>query len=169
ENEGFYRSDATLHTIVVSDEEDSTDDEEITLFEFIRWYDGLKPQPDERTFNGVIPTEGIRYRTAVTEIGGVAFDIEAGRWDTVLTLLGLQAAGLKQEFFLSQTPLVPSIKVSIERELPTGVRAITVDGDEWTYDAMRNAIQFVDLVPDPLDTVVLDYCLRNVGPVEEDL
>lgn len=166
ENRGFYRPDASLHTVVVSDEDDQTETTMITLPEFVRWYDGLKDDLAKRAFHSVVGQSGGRYRQATEQIGGLTYDIADAAWGDLLEELGLQAAGLRQEFFLTQVPLVDTIEVHVERNLEGGPVLIGIE--DWTYDPTRNAIRLDDFLPDPLDAVVIDYCLRDVGPVEPE-
>ncbi|MEO0600294.1 MAG: vWA domain-containing protein [Myxococcota bacterium] len=170
ENIGFYRPDAALHTVVVTDEDDHTPSTLITVNEFVRWYDGLKPDVERRTFNGVLNLlDGGGYLDVINDIGGLTYSIDDADWGGLLNELGLQAAGLRQEFFLTQTPLEETIEVSIVRERDGDTDIVRqVDPSEWTYDDTRNAIRFVDLVPDPLDRIEIAYCLRDAGPVEGD-
>ncbi|MEM6928046.1 MAG: vWA domain-containing protein [Myxococcota bacterium] len=170
ENVGFYRPDAALHTIVVTDEDDHTPSTLITVNEFVRWYDGIKPDIERRTFNGVLNLlDAGGYLDVINDIGGLTYSIDDADWGGLLNELGLQAAGLRQEFFLTQTPLEETLTVSIVRSRDNATDIVReVDPAEWTYEDTRNAIRFVDLVPDPLDRVEIAYCLRDAGPVEGD-
>jgi hypothetical protein len=90
-------------------------------------------------------------------------------WSTVLDELGMQAAGLKREFFLSQLPVEDSIEVWVVYE---GVTYTFQEGscdDCYTYNAARNSITFNTYVPDPLAEVFIDYdVLAAVQPGDDD-
>ncbi|MBX2803475.1 MAG: hypothetical protein KTR31_37690 [Myxococcales bacterium] len=173
-NQGYYRDEASIHTIVVTDEGDSTQPSYISLPEFITWYDGLKPEEEMRTFSGIVqPQSGAVYRDVNDDIGGILFDIGQDNWSEVLDRLGVQASGLKREYFLSQQPVLGTIEVSVEETLPDGgTLQISfdeyVDGEgDWTYDPSRNSITFVQFVPNALSRVQLTYDLRAATQDED--
>jgi hypothetical protein len=178
-NEGFYRDEAAVHTIVISDEPDNTPAPVVTLDEFIDWYDSLKDEADLRTFSSIVDMGmGGRYKTVSEQIGGIVWDVQDDDWPLVLDGLGVQAAGLKREYFLSQLPVPDTIAVSVEDvggatlsferallDQQTG-EVLDIDGDglpdgEWTYDEGRNSISFLSYIPKALSTVVISYTLRS--------
>lgn len=174
-NDGFYREDAAIHTVIVSDEPDQTEDESpaiITLREFEDWYDGLKGEVDDRTFNTVVCTEvgsdgaancgsvADRYMQVTENIGGLTWDILDESFGILLDELGLLAAGLKVEYFLSNVPVPETIEVS--RITPAGGISFYTQGPEesgadYYFDDVRNSIVFYTEVPDPLDTIEITY------------
>jgi len=176
-NAGFWRDDASINTIIISDEPDSTPSNIITEQEFVGWYDGLKQDHAMRTFSSVIdPNYGTRYASITDQIGGIKWDIDNDDWAQVLELLGIQAAGLKREYFLSHLPVDDSIDVSIHDvtgadlafkrasyDVATGVVG---DGD-WYYLPDRNSITFVEYIPNSLSTVVIHYKLLAAEQQEE--
>jgi hypothetical protein len=164
-NAGFYRDEASLHTIIISDEADYTQSSLITQPEYEQWYSGLKAEQGDRTFSGIISAGGSRYRQTIDAVGGIEDSVLNSDWSEVLQRLGIQAAGLKREYFLSGVPVLGTIEVTVEN--PGGaviafdeavVDPVTgsVDG-EWTYDEARNSVTFVEFVPDSLSKVVLHY------------
>jgi len=176
-NAGFYRDDASLHTIIISDEPDYTKSSTVTQPEYLDWYEGLKPDVDERTFSAVIdPHRGTAYKNLAEQIGGIVWDINSQNWDQVLDQLGLQAAGLSREYFLSHLPVAGSIQVSVQD--PAGILLkfkeavidpdtgtyVDSDGDgtpdgDWTYDTNRNSITFLSYVPTAQAEVIVTYTL----------
>lgn len=174
-NEGFYREDAAIHTVVVSDEPDQTEDESpaiITLREFEDWYDGLKGEVDDRTFNTVVCTEtgsngaascgsvADRYMQVTENIGGLTWDILDENFGILLDELGLLAAGLKVEYFLSNVPVPETIEVS--KITPAGgisfyTQGLEEEGGDYYFDDVRNSIVFYTEVPEPLDTIEIEY------------
>ncbi len=172
-NAGFYREDAALHTIVLSDEDDGTQDTVITRDEFIDWYSSLKAQGVEYTYNAIVcmePSEECtgpsqRYLSAVREIGGLEWDITRDDWALILDKLGAQAAGLSREYYLSQIPVVETIEVQV-KEANGAVRTFErAEGDppvgDWEYIEARNAISFFDYVPEAGAVVTVDYTLAD--------
>jgi hypothetical protein len=172
-NAGFQRDEARCHTIVVSDESDLTQASVITEPEFIRWYDGIKEEADERTFSSVVDLQtGTSYIHVTNEIGGILWNIREENYAQVLELLGVQAAGLKREYFLSQIPVSGTIDVDVIA--PTGItfefeEAVTQVDDEgleelvgdWTYSAARNSITFLEYIPDELSKIVITYTIQS--------
>jgi len=182
ENFGFYREDAAIHTVVVSDEQDQTEDDSppvITLNEFKNWYDGLKQEVEDRTFSAVICEQiesnpwpepscpssaylGTRYADVTDDIGGLTWNILDENFGELLDELGLLAAGLKVEYYLSQVPVVDTIEVSIVNSQGGTSFMEFAPKDEpgedtYYFDEVRNSIVFHEKVPDPLDTVEITY------------
>jgi len=174
-NAGFYRDEAALHTIIISDEPDYTQASLITQAEYVDWYDSLKRNRDQRTFSSIINMNaGSAYRNTATAIGGIVWDLNQDNWPQLLERLGLQAAGLKREYFLSDRPVLGTIVVRVkdvsgatldfaEAELdPSTGRLVDADADgrpdgDWVYDATRNSISFLEYIPESLSTVLLQY------------
>jgi hypothetical protein len=153
-NPGFRREGAAIHTIVVSDRPDAS--ETMTSAEFAGWYAGLAEHPAERTFSSIVdPVEGDDYLAVTNQVGGGQSDLRDEDWSPALETIGIGAAGLRREFFLSRTPLAETLRVEVED--PDGS---TLADLEVAYDAGRNSVRFVEYVPSPLATVVLSYTVR---------
>jgi hypothetical protein len=160
-NYGFVRDDASLHTIVISDEQDYTPSTVISLDEYKSWYQNKKTDPIEETFSSIVTqvgfTTGWNYKEVTAEVGGIIWDITRDDWSTVLSLLGLQASSTRTEYFLSRVPVVSTIDVKVET--PDGV---TIDiMSDWSYEPSRNSIILTDYVPEPLETVVITYTIAT--------
>ncbi len=185
QNAGFYREEAALHTVAVSDEQDQSDrmnPEIITLDEFIDWYDGLKEVIEDRTFSSIVCSAaaggfasgcismdvGTRYMAVSRQIGGIVWDINDDNFAEVLELLGVQASGFKREYFLTQAPIPETLSVQIERVVQ-GQNTVSPkkQGEEgvgdYYYDESRNSIVFYTFVPEPLDEVVITYTLLSAA------
>ena len=176
-NAGFYRDNAALHTIIISDEPDFTEPFVITQPEYANWYDGLKPSKEDRTFSAIVdPNRGADYRNTALSVGGIVRDITSENWPQVLEQLGIQAAGLKREYFLSDIPVIGTIVVTIEDvsgatlefteaivDPATGeITDVTGDGipdGDWTYNPTRNSVTFREYGPNSLSTVIMTYQL----------
>ncbi len=171
-NAGFYRGEASLATIVISDEADHTPARLITQPEYVDWYDGLKREADERSFSCVCnlagPDRGAAYIATSTRIGGIVWDITTEDWSLVLERLGIQASGLKREYFLSERPVPSTIVVEVEDVsgalLPPFEPAVfdaagQLASGDYTYDPRRNSVTFLEYVPRALSTVILTYTL----------
>jgi hypothetical protein len=184
-NLGFVRNgaddNASLHTVCITDEKDYTQDSLISDPEFVEWYSELKPEADQRTFSGIVNMAGFdrsaSYITASDRIGGIIWDIKSSDWSDVLRQLGIQASGLKREYYLSQVPVEDTIVVQVDDSVSGATigfdRAVydetnqLVSG-EWEYNTSRNSVTFVQYVPNALSTVVLTYTkLSELQTVEE--
>ncbi len=174
-NKGFYREDAVISTIVISDERDWSRDP--TRNEFQNWYNSLKAEDDQTWFSAIVgpdggcssrngnAEEGTDYLRLVEGIGGIAYSICESDWSSVLEELGMQAAGLKREFFLSLVPVESTIKVTVETDGDEDKK----DKDEWVYDPARNSITFNSFVPEPLAVVSISYDVLSSASTEGQL
>ena len=147
-NNGFYRDEAAFAMVVISDEEDFSD---VSVQEFISWASALKPSSEMVSFSSIVwqqqcgngpwgETNGTRYMQATDGIGGIKWPICNTSWDSVLAELGMQAAGLRREFFLSSVPVVDSIQVDVVDG--NGNSQSFGMGADYDYDRARNSIRF---------------------------
>ncbi len=163
-NKGFFRDDGVLSVVVISDEVNQSRNP--SWQEFAAWMVAVKPEDDQTWFSSIvgpapngctngtnIAERGTGYLEVTDQVGGITYSICEDDYSSILEELGMQAAGLKREFFLSDVPVVDTIKVSVDTD--GDVREFGTD--EWTYDGVRNSITFVSFVPDPLAVVNIDY------------
>jgi hypothetical protein len=172
-NMGFYREEAAFAMIVISDEEDSSN---ITTNEFSSWATALKPASDMVSFSSIVwqqqcgngpygESVGTRYLSVTKQVGGIEWPICNSNWDSVLTELGMQAAGLRREFYLSSVPVVESIEVVVQGDT---TQEFQIDTD-FSYDRARNSIRFQSFVPEPLDEVLISYEILASASIEDEL
>lgn len=175
ENAGFLREEAGLHITVVSDENDSSKANPITKEEFIDYLNSLREDPELVSFNSIVTleggpfpglTSGQAYLDVTNAVGGLKRDIARDEWSDMLGELGLQAIGLKAEYFLSQLPVEGTIEVKV---IEDGITFVYDEGTEWTYDEERNSVTFVDFVPPELAEVLITYTLLSAQQVQEQL
>jgi hypothetical protein len=143
--------------IVISDE---TDQSNISVTEFVNWALDLKAGSDNvTTFSSVVgltnndcitAVRGSGYLEVTDQVGGIAWSICTNNWSDLLTELGLQAAGLKREFFLSLAPVESTIAVEVLGDSE-------YNNDSWLYDPVRNSITFDSYIPAPLSTIRITY------------
>lgn len=183
-NEDFYREEATLNMIFISDEEDQSVSPPRS--EFRRWMRNLKWAPDlvtAHTITGIpgadcsaIITPGTEYIQYANWTGGIIFNLCSQNWAPVLEELGLQTSGLKTEYFLSKIPSTSpwslSVKVVLEIEGNVVTRRFTscLAGEEGenpecdvTYNPGRNSIVFLDYVPEPFSEIFVEYEIREIS------
>ncbi|MEZ4321349.1 MAG: hypothetical protein R3F61_28000 [Myxococcota bacterium] len=196
-NAGFYREDASLQIIFISDEEDQSGANPITRPEFREWLATKKISPDLVTVHGVIdpPNQscpagdgpGADYAAYISWTNGVMFNLCNPNWAPFMDELGLQTSGLKREFFLSKIPVTEPWSIDVKVVVPAdGGNEVTLGfpsclaGAELddsacrvTYNPGRNSIVFLDYVPDPFSQVMVTYNIRENfaagGSVQEEV
>lgn len=154
-NEEFYREDAKLNMIDVTDEVEqsaNTWDYYVTLFQ------GYKADPADVVFHGIAgdypsgcgtAEPGRNLYEAVVATGGTYLSICATDWGANMTELAEGAAADLSSFALTQTPVPATIEVYID-----GVR--TTEG--WTYNASDVLVEFDDdHIPGGGTTVEINY------------
>jgi hypothetical protein len=190
-NEGFYRDDAALHFVFVSDEDDQSAANPVTRNEFGQWMQTLKESPDLVTAHAIawLPNTncpegfevGQTYATYVDWTDGVRFDICQSDWGPFLDELGLQTTGLKREFYLSHLPTLDPWTLSVS------VEALNEDGQpvvfefeecrasdeaptcDVQYNPVRNSVSFREFVPPPLSTVQIRYLRLDGFSASDDV
>lgn len=171
-NQGFYREEASLSIIVISDEKDIGEGHsQISVADFSHWMLGLKTYRNATvSFSSITALtrnecSGIERGSGLLEVttlvGGIKWSICSQDWSGLLDELGYQAAPLTREFFLSLAPIEDSIEVSVD-DPEFGIE------DTWHYDAARNAIIFDTYLPPPLSKVSIAY-LPLATTVDEEL
>jgi hypothetical protein len=167
ENEGFLREEAGLHLTVVSDEDDESEGSPVSRQEFVDYLVTARPTRQMVSFSSIVgPATGCAtalepgsdYLAVTSAVGGVAWSICDEAWDGVLDRLGFVAAGLQNEFFLSQLPVPGTITVDTETG---GVVRSFVEGVDWSYDEQRNSVQFLEYLPQPKEIVTIRYQLLS--------
>lgn len=178
-NEGFYREDALLSVIVLSDEKDhgGTSDplvscDGLTADEYISWLRYFKGAhgSDEIFFTGIVgppggcgdaAEEGEGYWDVIDEFGeqGNFLSVCSGDWGEFLTALGFQAAGLKNSFYLRRVPEEDTLVVKLYP--PGDDEGFEPSPSTWSYDRVTNSVNFPDLddIPEALTVVEVTYRL----------
>jgi hypothetical protein len=167
-NGGFIRDGAMLNIVVVSDENDCSDNgalgaaatgtdcydrySELTpVADLVRELKVLKGD-DQVVLSGIVGPEvidgcedtvpGRRYFTAIEMLGGVRADICQTDYGEVMNALGVVASGILTTFTLSKNAIEETIEVVItpEGEDPYDVAADATNG--WTYNATYAQVTF---------------------------
>lgn len=176
-NQGFLRDDSSIHVVIVSDEPDYSPETPISVPEFIDYLNNLRPEDDLVTYNTIVnprPPDNCpalaqdpeqKYIRINEGVGGVNWSVCSGNWIGVLEALGLQSAGLKREYFLSDLPVPHTVEVRVVDLAGVEFEFSEFDEDtgqgDWTYDSARNSVTFVSYVPDEGATVYIDYLLLS--------
>jgi hypothetical protein len=164
-NRGFYRSDATLSIIYVSDEPDSSAESVSYYVNFFRSLKGARgfdmvrassvvgPSPGGcQPRNGTFVKAAPRYWEIAQTMGGVAASICDENWSNTLNALGASTFGLRTEFFLSRPADPATIVVRVDgKQIPSGAAT-------WQFNASSNSIRFAsDAAPLAGVTLVVTY------------
>jgi hypothetical protein len=181
-NAGFLRDDADLAIIVVSDENDCSDEGQlphqdqlecyeqeqllVPVVDYIQAYLGLK-QATERdvTLSAIVGPPGVqscedtvpgrRYLSAAGELRGVTGDICEPGFHTVMREAGLVSSGVLTAFELEAYPDETTLEVWVDNQ-PLDEDPDELDG--WSYLLDDNAVHFWgDAVPPRGSTVKIHY------------
>nr|PZM93168.1 MAG: hypothetical protein DIU72_03970 [Pseudomonadota bacterium] len=153
-NLGFYRPEARLSVVIISDEDDQSD--RPTSF-YASFFQGLKGPGREEDVSvnvvvgkdcGLMAEEGTRYQEVAEATGGMIEPICTDDWGEALGRLAEQSFGYTLTFPLS--------------EVPEGEVKVRVDGNSvttgWSYDPLRNAVIFdEDHAPAPGAWIEVTY------------
>ncbi len=168
ENAGFLRDDAKLFVLIVTDEDDDSDQD---ADEFIDALHALKASDDMASFSafcgdagwfgcakwlswssGMITAEaGTEYIEAVDGTGGYWASICTDDFSDALSMMSMAAAGLTDTFELSAVPSTVSTMVVWD----DGVEVDYDNDNGWLYDSDANAVVFYGTAV-PADGSVID-------------
>ena len=154
---GFYRKDAALSLIYVSDEKDSSTQQ---LDFYIKYFQSLKGSktPDKVRASAIGPTalstcknngKNCKYYDMSRRMGGVYSHIASTNWSQTLSQLGFVSFGYRSQFFLSRPAEPNSIQVKVNGKV---VRKSASGG--WTYDPSNNSINFASSVIPPANATI---------------
>lgn len=166
-NKGFYRKDAGLSVIVVSDDSDSSPHAVEFYASFFKSLKGRK-NIDRLKFSVVVgpppngcsaPTSGggngiaaPRYWQLSKELNGVQESI-CGNWAPTMSDLRARSFGFRTDFVLDRVPDLSSIVVNVNGRL---VQQDQQNG--WSYNTKWNSIHFSDAaIPPPTSTISIRY------------
>jgi hypothetical protein len=178
-NQDFFREDGLLSLVIISDEADHGPDPGGPLGmppwgggnpnEYISWWTNNLKGPndqDKLLFTAIVgpeggcgsdddgADEGDGYLQVVEEVGGNFLSVCEADWAQFLIQLGLESAGLKTSFQLRRIPIESTLVVTIDGTEP--------DGSIWTYDPVRNSIDFpIEHIPAELAVVEATYQLAE--------
>lgn len=156
-NAGFLRTDAQLLVVVVSDEEDCSDegalegqpanacylqDEKLVpVYEYVAFFQGLKATPDMVQVGAIVGVQdgacedafpSDRYALVAGLTGGLLGDICLSDWSSMLTELGLTATGVRNAFQLTHGAVVETLVVMVDGvEVPQSATTWTYSPDTW--------------------------------------
>jgi len=155
----FFRPDATLVVIYVSDERDHSGywGNHITFFDNIKPagkfvpYAVIGDNPSGCSINGWFNAEfGAGYWDIVDYYGGDWYSICAPDWGVQLESMANQMAGRRAYELRERDPIESTIEVTVNGQIST----------EWDYVPATNTVRFRDgHVPAPGQTIEIDYAV----------
>ena len=161
-NQGFWRDEALLLVIYVSDEADGSGD----WSTYLSYYQGMKADPDDVYLSAICGTDGVNavscwgpggsadpgygYVDVANATGGILSSICEADWSQTMSEVGwLASANVIDTFELSEDAIQGSIEVSVNGvAVPSG----------WVFDEPTNSIVFDPAaVPAYGDTIEVYY------------
>lgn len=179
-NSAFLRDDAKLSIIWVSDEEDSSPEGTPHYVDYFKSIKGGASR-DAVTLSALVAvdvddcppsqytTQGDRYVFAATKGQGIIGNLCADDFEPIVTELSLNTSRLRDVFYLSDSPITPTLRVLVDNE------DVPCDEGEWNLEQVAHeesgdlvwAIVFDRLhLPSPGDQVAVRY---NPGDADMDL
>jgi len=142
----WMRHDAALLVVLVSDEEDQSNDHFPLVNDFVWWYGSLRSSvflasvinldPSVSLCNSSVHNAGYRYEDATTQFSGTAVDICSDDWSPGVIDASNQVEPF-EEWPLTHIPMADTIVVFIDG----------VPNFGWTYDAATNSVLFTTIPP----------------------
>jgi hypothetical protein len=153
----FFRTDASLIVIYVSDEPDFSPG---VWSDYVTFFDQLKPSgnfvplavigdhPGGCSLGSTSAQYGAGYWDLVNYYGGSWYSICAQDWGAQLQAIGSQIAGMRSYMLDHSDPIVETITVLVNGQLVS----------EWTYNQTTNEVIFNDgFIPDEGQTIEISY------------
>lgn len=170
-NAGFYREDAKLYVILVTDEEDQSDGTAQLYVDYFRNLKGVG-NPDLLNISAIAgpPPNGcdtaeanqVDY-DAVNMVGGQFRSICSADWANMVSSLGLDVFNARRQFPLSRPATPGTISVEVcdadSNNNPINCQTVMMDPTNgWTFDVNLNAITFHGIaIPGPSEIIKIDY------------
>ena len=170
-NDGFYREDAKLYVILVTDEPDQSDGTPQLYVDYFRNLKGIG-NPDLLNIsaitgpppNGCSSAEANDFdQEAVTAVGGQFRSICTADWSDLIGSLGLDVFNARRQFPLGRPASESTITVRIcdadSAGNPVNCQDVPLNGqDGWTFDSATNSIVFNgSAVPGPGEVIEVTY------------
>ena len=159
-NAGFQRPEATLSIVVVSDEDDQTRPNVISVNGFIDWLADFRPTPSALHAivnpppGNLLNQAGETYIEVADASGGWGADLQSGDWSAVFDrLVALDPGGVLPD---------PAEAESVEAWwVPEGIEQQQI---EATFDAEENRVAIADPAIDPAEVVIAYREARTTAP-----
>lgn len=143
-NSGFYRQNASLSVVYISDEPDYSKQPVNYYINFLRSLKGIR-NPDKIRVSAIGPYTAsacksrgnCRYYAVAMALRGIYDYIKSGNWGTTLSNLGAVTFGYRTQFFLSRPADPSTIVVKVN-----GNTVTKNPTNGWSYDSNNNTVNF---------------------------
>lgn len=143
-NNGFYRPDASLSIIYISDEPDYSQQSVNFFINFLRSLKGIR-NPDKIRVSAIgsqaastcQTSNSCRYYAVAMALRGIYDSIRNTNWGSTLSNLGAVTFGYRTQFFLSRPADEKTIQVKVNGQVVTKDAA-----NGWSYDSTNNTVNF---------------------------
>ena len=152
----WLRDDASLLVVFVSDEDDQSLHDMLSLDDFIDWYTDQREtvflssivnlDPADSSCNTSTVNTGDRYIDATNYFSGIIIDICSDDWSTGVSDATKQVEPY-DEWTLTYTPIEDSIRIFYDGVVNSG----------WTYDSTTNVVDFTGNMPESGVLVEISY------------
>ena len=152
----WLRDDASLLVVFVSDEDDQSLHDMLSLDDFIDWYDVQREtvflssivnlEPADSSCNTSALNTGDRYIDATNYFSGIIVDICSDDWSTGVADATKQVEPY-EEWTLSYIPIEDSIRIFYDGVVNSG----------WVYDSTTNVVDFTGNIPESGVLVEISY------------
>jgi len=161
DNTGFFRDDAGFHVVVLSDEQDQSDQmnpELVPIDDYIDWMEGQRGPNTAVSFSSFVCVAktvgcdpfslGTRYLDVTDAVGGIVWDVND---DIDLGINAVASNIVANAGFrtleLAETPADPAtLEVTID--------GVLLDATEYSYDVDSNSVVLTIAAPDGAEVVV---------------
>jgi len=159
-NLGFYRPDASLSMVFISDENDQSPNPIHFYVNFFRSLKGSR-NADLIRASGIGPSKitngtcsgSCRYFEVSKQMKGIYQEIRSTNWKQTMTNIASASFGYRSQFFLSRKAAAASLSVKVN-----GVVVIEDPRNGWQYDPVTNSISFSKgQLPPPGATIQVAY------------
>lgn len=163
-NKGFRRDTAAIHTVVVTNEDDRTSNDDLTPGQFISFYQSLDTAGVGYGYHAVSCMQVAGSCPFVTQdhidmaasLAGVALDIDQlGQTATIDAIAEAVTPRGSAVYVLEDAPLTDTLEVAIHRVGGT-IDDLELDND-YSFDETSLTVTLLTSFPEPGDEVVLSY------------
>lgn len=155
DNAGFSRPEADLAVIFLTDEPDYSS---TTTSNWENWFADIQLDRVASVHGFIAPASSTQVSSLIATFGGIEVDVATSNWgpaaaDIAATIL----PGPSFDGTFPLTDLADPATLVVTVTEPGGTPTVLVDGVDFVYDAILNAIVFTGYVPPDGTEIVVDY------------
>jgi len=154
-NGDFVRADANLYILAMSDMVDSSGDEIIAPTDWATWFQTVDVTSSTRMGVLTTPSSAPSWSVVTSTTGGQVFQPSTdAEFRTAVRNLLYDALGQQREFLLTREPADPPSFIEVVIREHATYFFLNID---FTYDDLRNSVEFVEYVPPPGAEIRIPY------------